>query len=95
MKGVPNSNAENDTFQTRFIRQEDTFCLESVFLRTLTLSVVLQGLTLTLLTLSVHLTIFPQIEIQYDQILAQVVLTSLSPTPEHHKRHVDEEESMK
>lgn len=40
MKGVPNSNAENDTFQTRFIRQEDTFCLESVFLRTLTLSVV-------------------------------------------------------
>lgn len=63
MKGVPNSNAENDVLQTRFIRQKNPSYLETVFLKTLTLSVVLQGLILTLLTISVHHTLHSQIEI--------------------------------
>lgn len=64
MKGVPNSNAESDVLQKRVIRQKNPSYLESVFLKKqILLSVVLQGLTLTLLTISMHLTLLPQIEI--------------------------------
>lgn len=94
MKGVPKSNAENDVLQTGFIRQKDPSHLESALPRTLTLSVVLQGLTLTLLTLSMHHTLLPQIKIQYDQTLTQIVLTSFSP-PLNTTKSMDAEESIK